>query len=323
MSLRRPFRLPVILAIVMIVLLVVLTIGWVLLSVFGALTDERLSAFYWALLPIGTTFIALLLAGVIIYLVLMVKAINLTRRQSNFIDSVTHELKSPLASMKLGLQTLSRRQMSHEQQTEFYRFMLDDIERLDRLINQILAAGRLDSERIDGQAEDVDLGEFLQQCAATVCTAYRVPPETVRLECEACTVRARPAELDLIFRNLLDNAVKYGGSPPQVEVTLRRGAAGTARARITDNGRGIPRPLRRKIFGRFVRLGLELEREKPGTGLGLYIVRTLVKRLRGQILVRDGGRKSGTTFEVVLPAVARGDAPAKTGETSTQDDAQQ
>lgn len=311
MSLRRPFRLPVILAIVMIVLLVVLTVGWVLLSVFGALTDERLSAFYWALLPIGSTFTALLLAGVIVYLVLMVKAINLTRRQSNFIDSVTHELKSPLASMKLGLQTLSRHQVPHEQQIEFFRYMLDDIERLDRLINQILAAGRLDSERIDGQAEDVDLGELLRQSAATVCTSYRVPPETIRLECEDCTVRARPAELDLIFRNLLDNAVKYGGSPPQVEVAMRRGAANTVRTRITDNGRGIPRPLRRKIFGRFVRLGLELEREKPGTGLGLYIVRNLVRRLHGTIRVDDCPDGPGALFEVKLPAGAASDSQDK------------
>ena len=105
MSLRRSLRFPITLAIVMIVLLVVLTIGWVLLNVSGA---------YWTLLSVGTTFTVLLVVGVVLYLVLSIKAINLNRRQSNFIDSVTHELKSPIASMKLYLQTLSRRRVNQQ-----------------------------------------------------------------------------------------------------------------------------------------------------------------------------------------------------------------
>ena len=95
--------------------------------------------------------------------------------------------------------------------------------------------------------------------------------------------------------------MKYAGAPPRVEVSLRPAADGQVVVRIADNGRGIPPHLRRKIFGRFVRLGLELEREKPGTGLGLYIVRTLVRRLRGRIRVRDPEQGPGTVFEVQLP----------------------
>ena len=109
----------------------------------------------------------------------------------------------------------------------------------------------------------------------------------------------------MIFRNLLDNAVKYAGSPPRVEVNLRRDGDGRVIVRIADNGRGIPTHLRRKIFGRFVRLGLELEREKPGTGLGLFIARTLVRRLHGQIRVRDPEKGPGTVFEVQLPGKSR------------------
>ena len=145
----------------MIVLLVVLTVGWVLLTVFGALKDGRFAVVYWILLSIGTTFIFLLLAGVILYLILSIKAINLTRRQSNFIDSVTHELKSPIASMKLYLQTLSRHQVSPEEQADFYRFMLEDLDRLDHLINQMLDAGRLESGRRDREVEDVALAPLL------------------------------------------------------------------------------------------------------------------------------------------------------------------
>ncbi len=147
MSLRRSLSVPIVLAVVMIVLLVVLTVGWVILAVVLAVQNADSSAVYWALLPIGSTFILLLLVGVVLYLILSIKAINLTRRQSNFIDSVTHELKSPIASMKLYLQTLSRHQVSQEVQADFHRFMLEDLERLDHLINQMLDAGRLDAER--------------------------------------------------------------------------------------------------------------------------------------------------------------------------------
>jgi signal transduction histidine kinase len=107
-------------------------------------------------------------------------------------------------------------------------------------------------------------------------------------------------DLEIIFRNLIDNAVKYAGQPPQVEVRSRMGGDSSVVVQISDNGRGIPLHLRRKIFGRFVRLGLELEREKPGTGLGLHIVRTLVRRLHGQIRIRDVARGTGAMFEVTL-----------------------
>jgi signal transduction histidine kinase len=301
MSSRRPLSLPILLAIGMITLLVVLTVGWSLVTVFGALKDTDRAGVYWALLPIGSIFILLLLVGVILYLILSIKAINLTRRQSNFIDSVTHELKSPIASMKLYLQTLSRHQVSQQMQTDFHRFMLEDLERLDHLINQMLDAGRLEAERSKAEEEDVELAGLLRDCAAAVCMNYRVSPQIVRLGAQPSVVVGRRVDLDVIFRNLLDNAVKYAGSPPQVEVNLRRNGKGLVIARIADNGRGIPLHLRRKIFGRFVRLGLELEREKPGTGLGLYIARTLVRRCRGQIRVRDPEKGPGTVFEVQLP----------------------
>jgi two-component system, OmpR family, phosphate regulon sensor histidine kinase PhoR len=312
MSSRRPLSTPIWLAIGMISLLVVLTVGWALVTVFGALKDSSTAGLYWALLTVGSTFILLLLVGVVLYLILSIKAINLTRRQSNFIDSVTHELKSPIASMKLYLQTLSRHQVTQQMQADFHRFMLEDLERLDHLINQMLDAGRLDAERPKGEQEDVELAALLHDCAAAVCMNYRVPADTVRLELQPNVVVARRIDLDVVFRNLIDNAVKYAGSPPRVEVTLRRDNDGRVIARIADNGRGIPTHLRRKIFGRFVRLGLELEREKPGTGLGLYIARTLVRRLHGQIRVRDPDNGPGTVFEVQLPG--KPDGPAKEDE---------
>jgi two-component system, OmpR family, phosphate regulon sensor histidine kinase PhoR len=297
---RRSLKFPIVLAVLMIVMLLVLTVGWVLLNVTGALQSDRYSALYWVLLTAGSVVSGLLLTGTVLYLVLSIKAINLTRRQSNFIDSVTHELKSPLASMKLYLQTLSRHQVDARQQTEFHRFMLEDLERLDRLINQMLDAGRLDAEPPADALEEVELATLLQRSAEGVCTIYRVPKECVHLDLEPCTIRAWPMDMEIIFRNLIDNAVKYAGQPPKVEVRLRPGDDSTVVVQVSDNGRGIPYNLRRKIFGRFVRLGLELEREKPGTGLGLHIVRTLVRRQKGQIRVRDAKQSTGTMFEVIL-----------------------
>jgi two-component system, OmpR family, phosphate regulon sensor histidine kinase PhoR len=305
MALRRSLGVPILLAIGMITLLVVVAIGWVLVTTINALKDTHLSGLYWALLSIGSAFILLLVAGVVLYLILSIKAINLTRRQSNFIDSVTHELKSPIASMKLYLQTLSRHQVSPQLQTDFHRFMLEDLERLDHLINQMLDAGRLDDQPSRNDNEDVDLAQLLRETAASVCKNYRVDAAAVRLDLQPSTVPGRRVDLDIVFRNLIDNAVKYAGTPPQVEVTLRSEDNGQVVVRIADNGRGIPHKLRRKIFGRFVRLGQELEREKPGTGLGLYIARTLVRRHRGQIRVRDPETGPGSVFEVQLPGKER------------------
>ncbi|NLF69628.1 MAG: HAMP domain-containing histidine kinase [Candidatus Anammoximicrobium sp.] len=313
MSARRSLRFPILLAIVMIALLALLTIGWVLLNVSGALQDERSSGLYWALLTVGSLLSLLLLVGTVLYLILSIKAINLTRRQSNFIDSVTHELKSPIASMKLYLQTLGRLPVGAAERADFYRFMLEDLERLDRLINQLLTAGRLEAETVDSPLQDVELEGLLRECADAVCLSYRVPRETVRVVSQPCWVRARRMDLEIIFRNLIDNAVKYAGAPPRVEVTAGTEGPREVVVLVSDNGRGIPFHLRRRVFRRFERLGLELERDKPGTGLGLYIVRTLLQRLRGRVHVRTPKAGPGTVLEVRLPGrpAAETRAPAE------------
>ena len=303
---RRSLKLPITLGVVMIVLVVALTVGWVLLAVFGALRGPGLPAVYWVVLTVGTTFLLFVLVGIVLYLVLSIKAINLNRRQSNFVDSVTHELKSPIASLKLYLQTIRRRRVNEDEHERFCRFMLDDVERLDDLINHLLEAGRLDKPKVDDEeVEEVDLAEMLHQIRHTICLRYRVAEDVVQLDAETCRVRAPRRSLDMIFRNLIDNAIKYAGKPPQVDIQSRL-IDGQVLVRIADNGAGIPTHLRRKIFGRFVRLGTELEREQLGTGLGLYIVRTLVKQLRGRVRVQEAGEEKGTVFEVELPAIASG-----------------
>ncbi|MBN2021596.1 MAG: HAMP domain-containing histidine kinase [Pirellulales bacterium] len=301
-------RFPITLGVVMILLLVVLIVGWVLLAVLGALTSTQPPALFWAFLSVGSVFYVLLLVGVSLYLGLSVKAINLTRRQSNFIDAVTHELKSPIASMKLYLQTLSRHQVGPEEQTQFHRAMLDDLDRLDQLVDQMLDAGRVETPPAPAEPEPVSLPAVLRDATATVCLRYRTPLEIVRLDLKPCAIKARQVDLGVIFRNLIDNAVKYAGNPPEVRVTLRRDAeTGVATVRVRDNGRGIPMVMRRKVFGRFVRLGSELERDRAGTGLGLYIVRTLLRRLHGRIHIEDPPQGPGIVFEVQLRETLAGE----------------
>lgn len=300
---RRTLGWPITLGVVMIVLLVALAVGWVLLNVTSALSGGERAGLYWALLAVGSVVLVLMLVGTVLYLSLTIKAINLNRRQSNFIDSVTHELKSPIASLKLYLQTLNRYPVSAEEQQNFYRDMLEDVERLDGLINHLLDAARLEKQPVESDIEEVELSGLLRDCARSVCHRYRVPPETVTIDCPAFMMRAQRVDLDVLFRNLIDNAIKYGGSPPEVRITGKREGETRVAVRITDNGAGIPLQQRRKIFGRFERLGLELERSKPGTGLGLHIVRTLTHRLKGRVRVREREGGSGTEFEIVLPVV--------------------
>jgi signal transduction histidine kinase len=205
--------------------------------------------------------------------------------------------------LKLYLQTLHRHPVSPEEQAKFHRFMLEDVERLDGLINHVLDAARLDRQPagVEAEVEEIEVEPLLRQCAQDVSSRYRSSADAVQLEIEPSVVRARRVDLDMIFRNLLDNALKYAGEPPAVVVVSRPRPDGTVVTQVSDNGPGIPLRYRHKIFGRFVRLGSELERAKPGTGLGLYIVHTLVRRLRGKVKVRDRDAGPGTVFEVTLP----------------------
>jgi len=294
---RFSYGWPITLAVVMTGLVVALIVGWVILTV-----EIENSGLFWTLMVLGTSFLGLMLVGVVLYLLISIKGIRLTQRQSNFVDSVSHELKSPIASLKLYLQTLSRRTVTEEQQANFYHVMLDDVQRLDTLINHMLDAARLDQEPVEADTVDVELSAVLKSCAETVCLRYHLPRETIHLHTSDAIVRARTIDLEIVFRNLVDNAIKYGGRSPEVQIDSQFAGDERLVTRIVDNGRGIPPKLRRKIFGRFVRLGRELERSQAGTGLGLFIVRTLVRRLHGSITVRDRADQPGTIFEVTLPA---------------------
>ena len=297
---RRSLKLPITLGVLMIVALVALIVGWIIMSLMGALEGRPV---YITMLAVGTAFLVFILVGVVMYLILSIKAIKLNRRQSNFMDSVTHELKSPIASLKLYLQTFNRRNVTEEQRESFLRYMLEDVERLDELINHLLDAARLERIPEESELEHVAIERVLGECAEAVCLRYQISPDSITSDVEPGVIVARRVDLVIIFRNLVDNAVKYGGEPPEVIVEARLRSDGMYVTSIRDNGSGIPINQRRKIFGRFTRLGDELERQTPGTGLGLYIVRTLVKRMKGRVRVADRKDGPGTEFIIYLPGL--------------------
>ena len=301
---RRSLGWPIILGVVLIVAIIALAVGWLLVSIAAALGSQY-AVFYWTILGIGVALLVVVLAGVIVYLALTVKAIALSQRQSNFIDSVTHELKSPLASLKLSLQTLTRRAVPAEQQADFHRIMLQDVERLDMLIDHLLDAAKTLQRRPQAGDDVADVEVLLQGVAAAVIQRHGVVADVITVQAVKGTpllVVGRSADVEIVLRNLLDNAVKYSLPDPRITVTLGRTNTGRVRIAVADNGPGIPIPLRPLIFKRFVRLGSELERSTPGTGLGLFLVKSLVRQMRGKVSTRGRQPPPGTVFEVELPA---------------------
>lgn len=256
----------------------------------------------WNALTIGTIVFALILVGMLFYMFLTVKEVRLNQRQSNFVDSVTHELKTPISALKLYLETLQIRQLTDEQRTDFYETMEHELQRLDHLISQLLEVGRLDAIGHQSAPEDISLERLLRRCAVSACAHHNKDHEqVVSFDVEPIVVHSRPVVLEMIFGNLLDNAIKYAGDPPIVSVQIRMKGTDRVTVRITDNGEGVPADLRRKVFQIFYRGGDELERRQKGTGLGLYISRTLTHILKGKISVHDRPEGSGSVFEVDLP----------------------
>ncbi|MCH8828403.1 MAG: HAMP domain-containing histidine kinase [Planctomycetes bacterium] len=290
---RRALRLPITLNVVLMSLNVALMVVWIIL--FANLKS-------WGGLAIGTVVFSLILVGLSFYLVITIKEVRLNQRQANFIDSVTHELKTPIASLRLYLETLQLRDLDDKQRHEFYAVMKRELERLDLMISQLLEVGRLNVIGQDSEPEEVDMEPLLRRCASLAATHQRCEMEKVfRFDCKPATVFGRRIVLEMIFGNLLDNAVKYGASDPVVEVKLRTNSRGRIVVEICDNGEGVPPEIRKKIFRIFYRGGSELERRRKGTGLGLYIARTLVHLIKGSIHVAERSGQPGSVFAVELP----------------------
>ena len=273
-----------------------LMIGWIIVL-------ARQSS--WGTLTIGTVAFALVICGLTFYMVLTLKERQVNRRQVNFVDSVTHELKSPIASLRLYLETLEMRDLDEPKRKEFYQVMERELERLDGLIEQLLQVASLDAIGENSQVEKVAIDKLIRDCAQATATRYRLDFESsFVLDLVPCKVACAPMVLEMVIGNLLDNAYKYGGQPAVIEVKMERLKNNRVKIQFKDNGEGVPQEIRKRIFKLFYRAGDELHRRQKGTGIGLYIVHTLVRKLKGKIKVLGRNDQNGTIFQLELPVTA-------------------
>jgi signal transduction histidine kinase len=313
---RRPHNLsiapPIVWGTILIVSTVALIALWNVVIVTDYLHLRRLAADQvamgsgrWAILVVGCVLFLGVLVGLLLFLISLVKQIRLNRAQQNFIDSVTHEFKTPLTSLKLHLQTLQRGRVTPERQAEFFQIMLADVERLSLLLEHILEAARL-GRRSPVTLEDVPLRALLDDIAVTIRSRYGLPDGAIALDGADATVKSEPTALHMVFLNLVDNAVKYSGDDVSVQLHIEPVTTGGATVRVQDRGVGIPRDQLKRIFQRFYRVGSEMTRTRPGTGIGLYIVRETVLALGGRVSAQSAGSGCGSTFTVVLPGDSHG-----------------
>jgi len=303
---RRSVKTPLVIGIVAVLLLLLLAVGWQVLVLDDL--DPRLGTtpLDWVLLVCGSLFFLLVLVGLVWLCAWLVQEMRLNQRQRAFVDAVTHELKTPLASLRLYLETLGRHDLSAERRAGFIHRMEADLERLDTTVDQVLAAARAEEGRAR-HVGSVGLFELVERCASDVCERHRLPEDAVRLVGSATrVVRGNATELGIVFRNLLENAVQYSHDPVEVHVGLRDLEDGRVCVEIQDNGIGIPSSELRKIFQRFYRAGWAVQRKASGLGLGLFIVRGLLRRHGGRVAASSAGEGQGSRFVVTLRAVPQG-----------------
>lgn len=266
----------------------------------GPIVDNT-AFFQWIILGVGSFLFVLIIIGIILFIIFMARQIMLNQLQKNFIDSVTHELKTPLTSLQLYIQTLKRHDLPREKKDTFLDIMLEDVERLDTLVNHVLEAAKLENTKRHYQFNEVELLPLLEKCADIVCRRYNLAAEAISIRIPATRIQSDANALQLVFLNLLDNAVKYSHEQVHVVVAATIHQTGRIQVSIQDSGSGIPPSEIKKIFRRFYRSADESSKNQKGSGLGLFIVKETLKHLRGSVEVNSDGSRQGACFTVTLP----------------------
>lgn len=270
---------------------VLLYVGWVLLSWRTGL-----------LLAIGVVLLALIISGVVLNTIFLVREIRRNEQHDAFINAVTHELKTPVASIRLYLETLQTRQVDEGKRHEFYKIMLEDSDRLLSTVEQVLRAGRIGASGKKLTTLPIDLDAMVTECLNRARTVHRVPEESLKYVPGApLEVLGDPEEVRAAISNLIDNAVKYSGKVVDVTVETTRADEKFAVVRVSDHGPGIAKSELKSIFKRFYRVPGPAAVRVKGTGLGLFIVRSVAKRHGGRVWAESEGPGRGSTFVLQLP----------------------
>ena len=274
---------------------VALNVGWIILN--------------WrevAVLVLGIVFFLAIIAGLILNTIFLVREIRRNEQHDSFINAVTHELKTPIASIRLYLETLKARDVPPERRREFYDIMLADNDQLLHTVEQVLRAGSLDHRRGFLHKDRLDLADLIQQSVQLARSRYHLDEHSLRYEeilnGERPMVLGEAEELRAVMANLLDNAIKYSFQDVKVRVEVSATDDSHVLVKVHDSGLGIPGDQLKRVFKRFYRVpGRDLARVK-GTGLGLFIVRSVIKKHGGRVLAESAGEGRGSTFTIQLPA---------------------
>lgn len=281
----------------LVALAVALNVGWILLNVAQIV-----------LLVLGIVFFALLITGVVLNTTFLVREIRRNEQHDAFINAVTHELKTPIASIRLYLETLKTRDIDEAKRKEFYDVMLADNDRLLQTVEQVLHAGRMGDRKRKLHTRKIDVPQLVNDCLELTRTRYKLGDSALQYientnGTSRMRVRGDTEELRAAVMNLLDNAVKYSTQEIKIAVEVKTIDEKKIAVSITDNGVGIPSADLRRIFKRFYRVRGRSVSKVKGTGLGLFIVQSVVKKHKGKVFAESEGEGKGSTFTIQLPKV--------------------
>lgn len=280
----------------LVALAIALNVSWILLN-----------AREVALLVFGIIFFLLIITGLVLNTTFLIREIRRNEQHDAFINAVTHELKTPLASIRLYLQTLKARDIDEAKRREFYDVMLADSDRLLQTVEQVLRAGQSGHRSRKLNLRKIDVGELVLECVDLTRVRHNLSPDSVSFA-EAVNgarpqVRADADELRAAISNLLDNAVKYSTKDVQISVEVTALDDKRVAVRIADRGIGIPSAQLKRIFKRFYRVPGRVMARIKGTGLGLFIVRSVVEKHGGRVFAESEGPGRGSKFTIQLPRV--------------------
>jgi signal transduction histidine kinase len=256
------------------------------------------------LIVFGTILSLVIIAGGVVNTIFLVREIRRNEQHDSFINAVTHELKTPIASIRLYLQTLQSRELDEEKRREFYRIMLEDSDRLLHTIDQVLRAGATGSILRRSARVRLDLAQIARECVELARTRFHLGPEALEYvqHTSDTIVLGDSEELKAAVWNLLDNAVKYSPEEPRIVVEVDGAHNNRIAVRVTDNGMGISPPELKRIFKRFYRIPASVAVRTKGSGLGLFIVRSVARKHGGRAYAQSAGPGQGRTFTLLLPA---------------------
>jgi two-component system sensor histidine kinase SenX3 len=280
----------------LVALAVALNVGWIILN-----RREAVLLFF------GVIFFAAIIGGLIVNTSFLVREIRRNEQHDSFINAVTHELKTPITSIRLYLETLQRREVDEEQRQKFYRLMLLDTGRLLGTVEQVLAAGQSGHKSSAIYRTEIDFGNLVRECIELAHSRHHLETAGLRYESSVngaeIKVQGDPEELRTAVSNLLDNAIKYSVGNVDVSVRLETPDEKHVALKVRDRGVGIPADELKRIFRRFYRVRGRTSARVKGTGLGLFIVRSIAKTHGGKVFAESEGEGRGTTVTMELPRI--------------------